>query len=167
MTSSCSTYRIASSAFTLIEILVVLVILGITVGFVTITMSYHQSHRETIAIAEQLAARFRAAEVRAILQTTLLGVDVSPQKYAFYRQSWDIDNQQGHWDPLPNTGSLSSVTWPPTLQVKLHFKPHTGHPNILFSPNGDITPFQITLRFRNKASLCSIVGEANGVIRIV
>lgn len=85
--------------FTLIEILIVLVIIGITFGFALISFGDFGEGRRVLFAAEQLVNTLQLAQQQAILETSTLGLRINNESY----QILQLQNNS-QWKPISNKG---------------------------------------------------------------
>ena len=69
--------------FTLLEMLIVLVVLGIVLSFSSISISQND-HRQLLSETKRLASLLRLAREEAILRNTPILVEISNQAYQFF-----------------------------------------------------------------------------------
>ena len=79
--------------FTLLEMLIVLVVLGIVLSFSPISISQND-HRQLLSETKRLASLLRLAREEAILRNTPILVEISNQAYQFFLR----ENQE--WVPI-------------------------------------------------------------------
>lgn len=135
--------------FTLLEILLVLVLLGVITGMVTL-MLVDNPGRQLQGEQERLAAVLRAAADEALLQGVDLGVVLDREGYTFVAADPDSDA----WQPLSQR-PLQAHVWPPGLVVELRVEgellslPPGGRersrPTLLLLSSGELTPFELVL----------------------
>jgi len=158
---------IKRSGFTLIELLVVLLIISIVTAIAVISFKHvGRDRHEKIAI-EQLQNVIALAQQRAILQPAVLGLVFKKNAYIFYRYYQNLKTKTMGWkrlseDHLSNTSiSLSKITIDTGKKALKLFSETSSsiQPEIIFLPNGDVTPF--TLKLNNKPVLMiSRTGQA-------
>ncbi len=75
----------SNRGFTLIEILVVLLIIGITMGFALMAFGDFGEKRRIVVAAEQFTNLIKLVQQQAILETSTLGIDVHDNHYDVLR----------------------------------------------------------------------------------
>ena len=88
-----------ATGFTLIEILVVLVIIGVVLGFATLTVNPTGPGERLDTTSQQLVARARAAADEAILSGHTIGLQLGRHDYRF------IQLTERGWQPIDTTDS--------------------------------------------------------------
>ncbi|QDQ40995.1 type II secretion system protein GspH [Legionella geestiana] len=147
--------------FTLIEILVVVLILGITLGFAVLSFGDFGAARRVVMQAEQFANALRLVEQRAILETRTLGVRLNNRAW----QVLTFDPVKG-WQPGPRNNFFREHVFSGntlvSVQKALNAEP--SKPRIIFLPTGNITPFLINFGLAEQPPIASVEGKANGTI---
>ena len=148
--------------FTLIEILIVIVIIGITVGFALISFGDFGASRRILFSADQLVNTLRMAQQQAILETSTLGLRIDSHSYQILR----FENSS-KWEPISNRGIFKVNYFPQNtvITLKTNTKPLNGSPAIVINSSGDMTPF--TLDFgTNKEIMTVITGTHDGSLKL-
>ena len=138
--------------FTLIEILVVVVIIGIVTAGVLLSVSLTGRDRELEKESDRLLALFNYAREQAELQTREYGVLFQDDGYEFL--AYDV--RRGAWRSLFEDDALHARRLPDGLDVKLTVdarpvvltRPQDATdktPQVMIFSNGDLTSFAATL----------------------
>lgn len=150
-----------NKGFTLIEILIVIVIIGITVGFALISFGDFGQGRSVLFSAEQLANTLQLAQQQAILEANTLGLRIDNNGY-------QILKFQERWKPISNKGIFKVIHFPKNTLVNLKTTNHPpiGTPSIILYASGDMTPFTLILGTPQEHVIATIKGHHNGNIQI-
>lgn len=145
-----------SKGFTLIEILVVMVIIGITIGFALIAFGDFGASRRLQFAAEQLANKLKLVQQQAILESTTYGMNIDSKNYQFFKFS---DNSV--WTSLNNKGIYKITYFPQNSYVHLKTTTPTSQntPTIIIHSSGEMTPF--ILNFGSDKNTINTVLQAN------
>ncbi|MBA2410618.1 MAG: type II secretion system minor pseudopilin GspH [Gammaproteobacteria bacterium] len=135
----------STSGFTLLEIMVVLVIVGIVVSMATLSLG-NNAARQVELEAERLRALIELAKEEALFDAQELGVAFWQSGYTFYR----MDDQQ--WTPVEDDAELRPRTLPEGLSVSLELEGldaelsaidrQRERPQVFIMSSGEVTPFR-------------------------
>lgn len=148
------------SGFTLIEIMVVIFVIGISVGMVSLVVSRGGPDTELRAIAERFATLGDFASERAVLTGNPVGLLLEPPAW---RKETDENLEKSwryRWQELGARGwtdvdSLQGEELPPTVQLDVTVEgqmwewddaPKIKLPVAVFYPSGEVTLFAIEFR---------------------
>ena len=139
-----------SQGFTLLEILVVLVIIGIMASFAVLQFGGRGS-KPAKAEVDRLATLVRLAREEAILNSRDYGLGFSATGYAFYA----LDEKEDTWTPVENDRVLRPRFLPESLRIQLtvedqwvELKPDLPKkkPQVFIYSSGEMTPFSVGVR---------------------
>jgi general secretion pathway protein H len=156
----------AKNGFTLLELLIVLVIIGVVIAAVALSIRNSGSSQESRSAANIFRARAIYAEQLAIIQATTIGLAVTQEGYQFYDLQSSGATGQVYWQPATRQ-ALNYQAWPKSMNLILTLpnNPNTLIPNqlpeqpmIVFNPSGGVTPF--TLKIDN----FTVSAKENGII---
>lgn len=150
-----------NKGFTLIEILVVIVIIGITIGFALITFGDFGESRKILYAAEQLEKTLRLAQQQAILENSTLGLRIDNNSYQILKFQ-----NSSQWRPLSK--SLFKPHYFPKdmrITLKTHFKTNLNEPPIIINPSGETNAFTLTFGTNKEHSIAVLIGKTNGELR--
>lgn len=152
----------ANRGFTLIEIMIVIVIIGITVGYALVSFGDFGESKRVLIAAEQLVNNLRFAQQQAILQTSTFGLKIDSTNY----QILQLHNNS-HWQPLGNKGIFKLTYFPQNAVITLHTqnRPPIGTPPIIIHASGDITPFTLDFGTTKENKLATLRGTRNGELK--
>lgn len=146
----------AMRAFTLIELMVVLVIIGIvlTIGFLYLAgFGLSSKAKET---TEQLQQVMSVANEQAILQPATIGMAINDKGYRFYQSVPADEFGQSKWVPLPEDKLSQPNAFDQRLSISVKTKTFDGdisdvkYPEIVFFPSGLATPALIKVGIKGK-----------------
>jgi general secretion pathway protein H len=143
------------SGFTLIEILVVLVIIGITLTFTLLAVGDFGAHRRVIAEAEQFLAQIKLIQQQAMIESTPFSIRITPQNYQVFRFK-----PPSAWVPINPQQSLYHHSFPTNELVSCTVS------SIMIEASGDITPFQLSFGLKSQPNVVSVQGLANGTFSL-
>lgn len=149
--------------FTLIEILIVIVIIGITVGFALIAYGDFGESRRLLFSAEQLVNTLRLAQQQALLESSTLGLNISTNTNNSSYQILKFQNSSA-WGPISNKGIFKVNYFPKhtMITLKTQYKPAPGAPAIIINASGDMTPFTLTFKTDKDTPVTILTGRHDG-----
>ena len=145
------------SGFTLLEMLVVVVIVGIVFTFIQLNLGQNQS-RQVEAEARRLFRLMQLASEESVLESKEMGLRLSDTEYNFF--IWNADNRS--WAPITEDKVFHPESFDPDTEVALFMEgdavkmasdpnsekendEEANSPQILFLSSGEISPFQLEL----------------------
>ncbi|HBI21430.1 MAG TPA: type II secretion system protein GspH [Legionella sp.] len=149
--------RVTSRGFSLIEILVVLFIIGITLGFALLSFGDFGEKRRIIVAAEQLTQYIKLVQQYAILETSTLRLQIKADGYQVFRFQ-----PPKTWSPIASTPLFRLQHFPKGLLVNGRGKPLV----IQVDASGDMTAFTLTLGSSQQPTMVTIVGKRNGAVTL-
>jgi len=151
--------RTTKSGFTLIEILVVLVILGITASVALLAFGDFGESRRVEAEAERFLQKTRLIRHHALLEAITYGMKITPTSYEIFRFT-----PPNTWTPVTST-LLKPYNFPPKIlrYLSIESTGKKGKKNwIVFQASGEITPFTLTFGLKHQPNIAHVVAEDNG-----
>lgn len=127
--------RTNKSGFTLIEILVVVVILGITASVAMLAFGNFGEDERIEAEAERFAQKLKLVRHHAILEATPYAIEVSQKRYSIYTFS-----APNLWQEV-SSPRLKPHTFPQKISASLTLVSSSKGRRIVIQPSGEITPF--------------------------
>ena len=149
-------------AFTLIEVLVTLAVLGICVALVAVYAIPDERTRLRLE-AERLAQLLDLAAIEARLTATTIGWTPAPGGYRFLRY-----NDEVGWSELGESQALRPRVFPPGVEladVAVDNARQGAATSLVFRPNAPAPAFSIDLAA--SAERLRVVGSPVGEVRIV
>ncbi|MDF0750549.1 type II secretion system minor pseudopilin GspH [Marinobacter sp. 71-i] len=139
--------RTRHSGFTLIEILVVLVVVGLLAALAVMTMGGSSREREMENEVRELYLLMQTAAEQAILNNTELGLILEDEGYRFV--AWE--DRSGEWkEPAEHMFRMRS--FPEWITVTEYIESDTPRlaseedelrPDVVFFSSGETTPFEL------------------------
>lgn len=153
--------------FTLIELLVVLFIISIVTATALLSIGHNQGKRlETFA--NDLAQLISLTQEQALLQPAVLGLLIKENSLQFMIYQ-PLPNQKTSTWQVFDDNVLKSRAIPNGISVRLQEKSsdeseddNNQTPQIVFSTNGDVSPFILYISQSGSSPRYMIQGEANG-----
>ncbi len=140
---------------TLVEVMTVLFIIGLTAGIVTLTLPERPTNEQ--ASAQAFATVLRNGQDQAIFAGQPVGLKLSDRGYALVKWSRDGWRPQGRPQVLPRSMNLAVMT-----ELEQH---PDGWPELVFDPTGIVRPTEFQLRARGVRIDISLV--ETGEVRLV
>lgn len=169
-------HRHLSTGFTLLEILVVMFIIGIIVGFAVLSTDGRAGEDRLQQEAERLQALLQVAAEEAILYGVEVGLDLTRDGYRFLRlgeAGWQPFDRSDHpLRPRQLTDAMrlellleddDPVRLPPPGAENSDEKKEDGlRPEVFFLSSGEIAPFRLELSSKDAATHYTFEGELTG-----
>lgn len=141
-----------SAGFTLIELMVVLVVVGLLISLVGLSVGGGGERRELEEVTRSLYLRMQAASEQAVMTNREIGIRFREQGYGFVQ----LNRDQGQWAPLPR-GGLSGGSLPEWVALDLMTDggeadaletdddEEQAEPDLVFFSSGESTAFDLYL----------------------
>jgi general secretion pathway protein H len=174
--------RNRAQGFTLLELLVVLLIIGIILTMAVISIGDRGNDENLTEVAQRLQALVELATQEAILQSRDLGLFFDDREYTF------LSYVDGKWQKLEGDDLLrprkvpedveldllvDGLSVPDQLKNKQNDQGKPGKndkveilPQILILSSGEVTPFTLDLRAEDSPVYYTLKGTANGKISL-
>jgi len=144
----------AAGGFTLIEMMVVLVIIGLMVAGAVLALGSLGRDRSLEDLSERLEALISYARERAELQTREFGMRMTPEGYEFL--VLDVGLQKTEWRAADEDEALRRRAFPPGIKPELYVDGRkvvlqasregtTPVPQIMLLSSGDVSSFELRL----------------------
>jgi len=166
-----------SSGFTLLEVLVVVIIIGIITSMAMVSTRVLGGDHEMDQEAKRLVAVLTQAREDAMLEGRDVGLRIDPRGYDFMRydgryEQWDLVSE----DPLLRERAfpdgLEAALWLESRPVKL--QPRVApterdrpQPQVLLLASGDLVPFEVRLERAGTQEIRAIIGSVDGKLQIL
>jgi general secretion pathway protein H len=170
--SDCRRAPRRASGFTLLEVLVVVVIIGIIASMAVVSTRVLGGDHEMDQEAKRLVAILGQAREEAMLQGRDVGLRIDARGYDFLL--YDLRNER--WDLATDDPLLRERTLPDGLEASLRLESrpvqlparaapterNPALPQVVVLASGDLVPFEIRLERAGTKELRAIVGRAEG-----
>lgn len=160
--------------FTLIEILIVLVIISI-VTTIALTNLRVNENRHLENFTNELSQLISLVEEQALLRPSVLAMKIDKDSYEFfwYKSDINVEKKESPWVSLDDDELLAKHKIPDDIALRIETgddgkdvtEEETDSPQIVFSTNGDLTPFAIYVGAPGKDPQYVVRGEADGTIK--
>ncbi len=138
-----------SRGFTLVEVLVVVVIVGILINFTVISLRSHSPLDQLKEESQRLTNLIRIAGEEALLRSRFIGVDVTETGYGFLwleEETWQpVDDTLFRSRELPQEMSISLTMAQPPGDDDDDEDGKKRTPEIILLNSGELTPFDLKL----------------------
>ena len=170
----------AQHGFTLLEILVVIVIIGVMVSMATLSIGLLGADRQVEEETRRVWAVIRQAREEAELQAIDVAVFVGTSDYEFLR----FDTRRNEWAPIDEDKLYAPRTLPEGLRFRLWMenreivlKPglpdrskkeesQKWPPQLTVLSSGDVVPFELQIERDGAPALWRMTSLADGDLRI-
>jgi general secretion pathway protein H len=166
-----------SSGFTLLEVLVVVIIIGIITSMAMVSTRVLGGDHEMDQEAKRLVAVLTQAREDAMLEGRDVGMRIDPRGYDFMRydgrvEQWDLVIE----DPLLRERAfpdgLEAALWLESRPVKLQpritpTERDRPQPQVLLMASGDLVPFEVRLERAGTQEIRAIIGSVDGKLQIL
>jgi len=143
--------------FTLIEILIVVLIIGITLGFALLAFGDFGANRRAVVSAEEFSSYIKLVQHQAILEANALGVRIDKQSYETYRF------EHGIWQPMPEKSIFHRRILPSPIVANLRNNLRNAkNPAIVITGSGAMTEFIIDFGTEKKPDTMIVIGKKDG-----
>jgi general secretion pathway protein H len=148
--------------FTLIEVMVVIVIIGVLINFVTLSIGRNSPQDQLKTEAQRLSSLIGLASEEALLRSALIGVDISEEEYSFLRL------EEGVWHPMDDN-LFRPRQLPEGMEFSIASTQQEGEddeekniPEIILLNSGEMTPFELKLSSDSTESYYRLTGDEMG-----
>ncbi len=170
----------AQHGFTLLELLVVLVVVGVMISIATLSIGVLGADREVAEETRRFWAVLRQAREEAELQALDLAIFVGTSEYEFLR----FDARRNEWLPVVDDKLYAQRTLPEGLRFRLWLegrevvlKPglpdrskkdenQTFPPQVTVLSSGDVVPFELHVERDAAPALWRVTALADGDLRV-
>jgi len=154
-----------SQGFTLLELLIVLVILGITLSFAVLSFGLKDSQSELKQQGTQLAALMQLASEESILLGQEIALQFNDEGYYF------LNLKDDKWLEIKDDQVFRKRNIPTNIQVNLSVEgisisnENALEERIYFFSSGESSPFELTLSAQDTTFRYKVVGDSQAAIK--
>jgi general secretion pathway protein H len=151
--------------FTLVEVLVVVVIIGILINFTVLSLRSHSPLDQLKEESQRLMSLIRIASEEALLRSRFIGIDVTETGYSFLRL------EQETWQPVDDT-LFRNRELPEDMSISLTMAQPPGDdedertPEIILLNSGEMTPFDFKLSTIHSDDYYRLIGNETGELTL-
>jgi general secretion pathway protein H len=156
-----SPLSIRAAGFTLIEVMVVVVIIGILINFTMLSLRSRSPADQLNEESKRLKSLIEIASEEALLRSSLIGVDISETGYSFLRLKEET------WEPV-NDNLLRNRELPEEVRISMTLaQPPSDDeekrtPEIILMNSGEITPFDLKISSSHIDDYFRLSGDETG-----
>lgn len=156
-----------TTGFTLVEVLVVLVILGIAVAMIGVNFA-PDPRRDLDTEARRLALLMQQARDEAMSTGSSIAFSAEPRQYRFWQRQPGADGSIRQWQAHQDSELFRPRSLPEGVtvsEVRVNRQPVDGEAQkIIFTPSGMMLPFRLELTSGTHHR--AITGNGTGEIRV-
>lgn len=154
------------TGFTLLELLVVLVIVGILLSFAVLSLDLRSEKDIVVEESRRLAALMQLASEEAIVQGRELAMQLDGDSYRFL-----LLNNKNKWQVIEKDEVLRERKLPEGLRAELVVEAvakkaaASTERLVYFYSSGEVSPFRLSLQDSQRKYLYHVDGDAQGLIQ--
>ncbi len=149
-----------TKGFSLLELLVVLVIIGIIISVATLAIGGESKNLKIKSAGRIFVDKLTLAEEMAVLKSKLYGLVIEKQGYYFLQ--WQAHAHKGQWQRIHSPASLNYTAWPEGTQISLTPNLNQNKPDIIINNSGEISAFKLTLN--SHSPQYTIISNGSGAL---
>ena len=151
--------------FTLIEVMVVVVIIGILINYVAISFGRNAPGDQLKDEAQRLNSLLELASEEALLRSMLIGVDITEESYGF------LSLNEGEWEAVTDN-LFRERQWPPGVEISVATALPEGDdeekrtPEIILLNSGEMTTFELKVSSEQVERYYRLTGNELGELSL-
>ena len=150
------------SAFTMIELMVVILIIGILINFIAVRIDSNNPLEELSTEVNRFLSLIKLASEEALIRSELIGVAIAQDSYFFLvreENTWlPIEDNVFRERHLPDNISIKVNT----EQVSSNSQVSVDTPDIILFSSGEMTPFELEISSLLISDIYRITGTEAG-----
>lgn len=145
--------------FTLIELLIVMVLIGLITGMAMLSMGTADPHEQQKLEAERLVKLLELASQESIARGDIIGLEIFSKGYRFAaveNQKWRQESTDMVFRPrtlMPQMLLALDMEQQAVTLMPEAIQASDPHPQIVFTPDGDMDLFNIKMTLKNSYSI--------------
>lgn len=141
-----------------------MVIIGIVLSFVVVAFGDFGQSRRVMMQQQHLGDLIKLARIRAIIEAKTYGLNISKTHHTFYQFEPNSHDALGQWSAL--SSDLFKKSGLAAHQQMTYTHPlNKQTPEIILTPDGQVTPFQLTLTTQSHEKITMTV-SINGLVTL-
>jgi general secretion pathway protein H len=168
---ACKLLKARNAGFTLLEILVVIVIIGIILSFASLSIG-RSTDRVIQEESQRLAGLITLAAQEAVMQSREMALQFTPGGYEF------VVFDKDQWRRITDDDTLRTRRLPEGVRLDINVEGEAvalgktdaekpaSQPRIYLLSSGEVTPFQITLQSKASGGSYQLKGDVGGKVEI-
>lgn len=151
--------------FTLIEVMVVVVIIGILINYVAISIGRNTPADQLKEESQRLTSLIQLASEEALLRSVLIGVDITEESYGF------LSLNEGEWDVMSDN-LFRERKLPEAVEITIATALPEGDddqkrtPEIILLSSGEMTLFDLKISSEHLESYYRLTGNELGELSL-
>ena len=151
--------------FTLIEVMVVVIIIGVLINYVAISFGRNTPADQLKDEARRLTSLIELASEEALLRSVLIGVDITEEGYCF------LSLNEGEWETVSDS-LFRERQLPDELELSIASSLREGDdeekrtPEIILMNSGEMTSFELKISSEQSESYYRLTGNEIGELSL-
>ena len=159
-----------SSGFTLLEVLVVVALISIIVGFVVLSIGDGGKTQLLEQSAKRLASLLKLVSEEAILTNQEFALAVTEEGYEFQilaGKDWAAIADDPMLRPRQLESGVQMALSIETTEIDLQAQDEKDPARLYLLSSGEMTPFEMTLKDDASGTYFNVIGTANGELNVL